>query len=255
MPPYPAGTGFWTNNPTLAAFNGVNPNGVWSLYVVDDSSSDNGTIAGGWSLNISAADTVIPGADLSLAVTDAPDPVTTNSVVTYTIVVANHGPAAATAVMLTNLLPVGATFISVSGPGSYTLNGNVLVGSLGSIAMNASAVVTVTMRAPNANGQLTFDSTVGAGTADLNSINNHAAVKTSVSDGGALLTLFVARQNGQIVLSWQSASTNVVLQSSSLLSAGSWSNATNAPVVSNGVSTVTAPMNAGMKFYRLRRVP
>lgn len=36
----------------LAAFKGVNPNGVWSLYVVDDLEHDEGVIAGGWSLEL-----------------------------------------------------------------------------------------------------------------------------------------------------------------------------------------------------------
>jgi subtilisin-like proprotein convertase family protein len=36
----------------LSAFNGTNPNGSWSLYVIDDGPGDEGTIAGGWSLNI-----------------------------------------------------------------------------------------------------------------------------------------------------------------------------------------------------------
>ena len=39
---------------TLAAFNGVNPNGTWSLYVVDDVGGDTGTI-GGWDLSITTA--------------------------------------------------------------------------------------------------------------------------------------------------------------------------------------------------------
>ncbi len=34
----------------LSVFNGVNPNGVWSLYVVDEAAGDVGAIAGGWSL-------------------------------------------------------------------------------------------------------------------------------------------------------------------------------------------------------------
>jgi subtilisin-like proprotein convertase family protein len=34
----------------LSAFNGLNPNGTWSLYVLDDAASDGGSIAGGWSL-------------------------------------------------------------------------------------------------------------------------------------------------------------------------------------------------------------
>ena len=38
---------------TLAAFNGTNPNGTWSLYVFDDAPGDSGNIAGGWSLTFS----------------------------------------------------------------------------------------------------------------------------------------------------------------------------------------------------------
>ena len=36
----------------LSVFNGTNPNGTWSLYVVDDLNSDAGNVAGGWELNI-----------------------------------------------------------------------------------------------------------------------------------------------------------------------------------------------------------
>jgi subtilisin-like proprotein convertase family protein len=36
---------------TLADFNGTNPTGIWSLYVIDDSTSDIGSISG-WSLDI-----------------------------------------------------------------------------------------------------------------------------------------------------------------------------------------------------------
>ncbi len=44
---------------TLAsAFGGINPNGTWSLYVVDDSGTDVGSIAGGWSLNFSTSGNV-----------------------------------------------------------------------------------------------------------------------------------------------------------------------------------------------------
>ncbi|MFQ3582615.1 S8 family serine peptidase [Chloracidobacterium validum] len=38
--------------PALSVFNGVDPNGVWNLYVVDDLGGDVGNFAGGWSLTI-----------------------------------------------------------------------------------------------------------------------------------------------------------------------------------------------------------
>lgn len=37
---------------TLSTFNGTDPNGTWSLYVVDDTGSDSGSIGSGWCLQI-----------------------------------------------------------------------------------------------------------------------------------------------------------------------------------------------------------
>jgi subtilisin-like proprotein convertase family protein len=37
---------------TLTAFNGLNPNGTWSLYIVDDVGADAGAMTGGWSLTL-----------------------------------------------------------------------------------------------------------------------------------------------------------------------------------------------------------
>jgi len=42
-PPYPTG---------LAVFRGISPNGLWSLYVVDDGAGDNLRITGGWRLSV-----------------------------------------------------------------------------------------------------------------------------------------------------------------------------------------------------------
>ncbi len=41
-----------------SAFNGLNPNGTWSLYVVDDAGTDIGTFAGGWDLAITSSQAV-----------------------------------------------------------------------------------------------------------------------------------------------------------------------------------------------------
>jgi subtilisin-like proprotein convertase family protein len=39
---------------SLSVFNGTDPNGAWSLYVVDDATGDVGALTGGWCLNIEA---------------------------------------------------------------------------------------------------------------------------------------------------------------------------------------------------------
>jgi subtilisin-like proprotein convertase family protein len=41
-------------NVALSVFNGSNPNGTWQLFVVDDARQLGGSIAGGWSLRITA---------------------------------------------------------------------------------------------------------------------------------------------------------------------------------------------------------
>jgi len=47
---------------SLSVFNGTSPNGVWSLYVVDDTALDSGMIADGWSVDfIMATEVCNPG--------------------------------------------------------------------------------------------------------------------------------------------------------------------------------------------------
>jgi subtilisin-like proprotein convertase family protein len=51
--PAPAPSGVSGN--TLSTFNGINPNGAWSLYAVDDTGGNVGSISGGWSLAINTS--------------------------------------------------------------------------------------------------------------------------------------------------------------------------------------------------------
>ena len=43
-----------SGNETLAAFNGLNPDGEWRLFIDDDFNADTGSISGGWELEITA---------------------------------------------------------------------------------------------------------------------------------------------------------------------------------------------------------
>jgi subtilisin-like proprotein convertase family protein len=54
--PAPAPAGPYADPQLLSVFNGVNPNGTWSLYVVDDAGADAGSIAEGWELSITTED-------------------------------------------------------------------------------------------------------------------------------------------------------------------------------------------------------
>ena len=43
-----------SGNEKLSTFNGINPNGEWTLYVYNANASNPGALAGGWSLEITA---------------------------------------------------------------------------------------------------------------------------------------------------------------------------------------------------------
>lgn len=63
----PAGTATFASR-----FNGSNPNGTWSLYVVDDTTGDAGTIAGGWSITITAGFAFTNAAPITINSTATP---------------------------------------------------------------------------------------------------------------------------------------------------------------------------------------
>jgi uncharacterized repeat protein (TIGR01451 family) len=134
---------------TLAAFNGQNPNGNWSLYVQDDGSLDSGSITQGWTLsvttsNLTCCSSIGNAADLgvseSASVTNAP----LGSNVTLVVTVANHGPDPAGFVSVTNLLPPGLHFMSASvSQGICSHNNGTVVSTLGVLNHGASAVLTI----------------------------------------------------------------------------------------------------------------
>ena len=73
-----------------SVFNGANPNGTWSLYVVDDVSGDNWNIASGWDLIV----TVASNAATATTLTSSQNPSFTtapNNSTTFTATVSSSG--------------------------------------------------------------------------------------------------------------------------------------------------------------------
>src|SRR5437868_776545 len=133
-PPPPYGS-------ALSAFNGTNPNGMWSLFVSDDTSEDGGSIDGGWSLTITTTE---PIADLAVTQRASPNPTAVGTNVTLALTITNLGPAPASNVILTDALPAGLTFISVaSSSGSCSNNAGLINCNWPNLPVGAGANVSI----------------------------------------------------------------------------------------------------------------
>lgn len=115
--------------------------------------------------------------DLEASLSAAPNPVTIGNNLTYTIVVSNHGPADATHVVLTNLLPAGVTY--VSNDSGCTRAGSQVTCNLGSLANGLNKTVHIVVRA-TATGSLTDTASVTGDQADPSPANNSDSTTTLV---------------------------------------------------------------------------
>ncbi len=252
-PPAPSGA---AGGP-LSLFNGSDPNGVWSLYVVDDATGDAGGIAGGWSLTIETLSTVNPVADLAISLSDAPDPLYVGGGLDYTIVVTNLGPSDATGVSVTNLLPAGLSYISGSASqGSVSTLGDLVTANLGDLPVGQGATVTVHLAAVLA-GVHTGTASVVANETDLNPVNNLAQGLTTVMVPRPVRLEDVVVTNGQVqaTLSGEPGLSYVIQASTNLLD---WTPVLTNTLPGSGMAKFTdtdAPL-FGQRFYRaVRLVP
>lgn len=132
----------------LSAFDGQNAQGTWTLVICDFVAQDTGTFTRA-DLYLAQA---VNGADLSLTKTVSNAAPTSGSNVTYTLSVNNAAGSAftATGVTVLDLMPVGATFVSATGTGSY--NNATGIWTVGSLAPNSTATISITVTVTASSG-------------------------------------------------------------------------------------------------------
>lgn len=141
-----------------------------SFYEADFATSNN---------TANATVTIAPLSDLTLTQT-APSVAYLSNNITYTVVVTNRGPSTATGVMLTNWVPAIASYVSAaSTQGTPTQAGGVVTCSVGSLASNATATLTVTVK-PTVTGTMTNKAATLPGDTDPALTNNTVSLLTTV---------------------------------------------------------------------------
>ena len=245
--PGPAPAGPYATS--LSVFKGINPNGIWSLYIVDDSSLDSGSITNGWSLTFLTSTPVAPSADLAMTMTDSPHPAVLSNLLTYTITITNYGPSTATGVTSSYTLPPGTIYVTnynlISGvtpnPTTVTSNANGVVvtiqhGTFPKDTGVAFALVVI----PTSVGSITNIAVIGANESDPNLANNTATVVSTVNIASADLATTIAGSPNPVITGNNVTYTIVVTN--------------NGPVTATGVF-VTNTLPAGMIFVSASASP
>lgn len=137
---------------------------------------------------VSVTTSVTASADLSVTKTDSPDPVVAGSLLTYTITASNAGPSTAHAVLLTDTIPAGTTYV-----GGVDNNGNTVCTlvqvatvecAVGTLQPGQNAVVQLTVRvSPSLDPGTVLHNTVviSSSTPDPVAGNNTATADTTVA--------------------------------------------------------------------------
>ena len=124
---------------------------------------------------------VDPRADLSILKEDLADPVEAGAVLTYTLAVSNAGPATATNVRVTDVLPAGVSFVGASGDGweCSESEGTVLC-SRSALPVGAAPGITLEVTAPETAQTLSNTASIAADNDDPDVADDSDTEQTEV---------------------------------------------------------------------------
>ena len=121
--------------------------------------------------------------DLQIVKSDAPDPVQAGETLAYTLIITNNGPSDATGVVVTDDLPAGLNFQSVSTSlGTAGSDGSDVTAALGNLAAGQTATVDILVGvSPSARGTLVNVARVSGNEAETVLSNNEDEEETQVN--------------------------------------------------------------------------
>lgn len=146
---------------TLGTFTGTDPNGTWSLYLVDDAAGDVGSIAGGWSVTI----TTSAAAPTTTTLTSSPNPSTVGQAVTLTATVTGGGnPVTTGTVTFTEGATTLAAPVPLNASGQATLSTSALAEGSHTITATYSGTLTLLTSSGTVTQTVTVAPSGGGGT-------------------------------------------------------------------------------------------
>ena len=190
----PAGAGQtnytdFTSGHRAGDLSGINVDPVdGTFWAANEFANTEATANWGTAIANFAPSTPTNSADMAVTAS-GPSSVVAGPNATYTITLANNGPSAAQGVVLSDLLPTGSSFVSITQTGGSDIfvfaqsGGTVTETAAAGIASGSTDTFTIIVSAPNtlAPGSAFSDTaSVTASTADPNSANNTATVTGSI---------------------------------------------------------------------------
>jgi len=160
---------------------GLSSSTIYHFRIKSQDALGNLTVAGDATWAQTNVDSTLGTADLSIAMSGAPDPALVGQIVTYSITVTNKGPSVASEVTLTDALPSGVLFAGATASQGICIGASTLTCALGALASGVSATVVV---AATATTSAALTNTVGVLSRVIDpSLANNSAITTT--NGGS----------------------------------------------------------------------
>ncbi|MFQ5576015.1 MAG: hypothetical protein ACE5G8_03400, partial [Anaerolineae bacterium] len=141
--------------------------------------------ANSWAAEVTA----VTSKDLSITKQDSGDPATVGQPLTYTIIIANHGPGAMTGLVMTDTLPPAVLFNAWASDRFACLEtGGVVNCNLGALAEGASSVITIVVT-PTLTTTIVNTAAVRGSEFEADRANNTAVETTVIWEGEARVYL------------------------------------------------------------------